>query len=260
MRKITRKAMTVTAVAATAAALTAVPASAMALTADVTLDGVTTPAPPGTTNAAVKGASVGNVGGFNLDRPSALSCTPNPGAGIPALAATGTARVGLDQTDLNGLATLSDVNFNNPCTANGSIPVNVMAKGLPWSFDADPAVPTASGVTSGKVSGVKFVLDAYNLGCKVEITAPDGTGGFVEGSYTNPGVGSGDAGALNLAAGTPTDPKNNLKVTDVISGPGSCPVTLIQLGDRMVVTGTAEVRGDVDPANPAEEGPIVTVS
>ncbi|TDC89157.1 hypothetical protein [Actinomadura sp. 7K507] len=239
MRKIARKAMTVSAVAVAAAALTAAPASAAVTDVDVTMAGVTAPA-----NGDVTGASDGNVGGLNQNRPSALSCQPD--ANGPALSAAGTVRVENNQNGVD-VASLSSVNFNNPCTAvPGPVPTNVSAGNLPWGMDVTD--PTSGGVTAGKLTGVEIVLDAPSIGCTVRITG-DGAPGYIGGTYTNPAAGSGDPGVLALSN---NGADNNLIVSEIIAGP--CPVSLIQLGDRMTVSGTVDVSG------PSSEGPIINAS
>ncbi|MFG2016343.1 hypothetical protein [Actinomadura geliboluensis] len=247
MRHITRKVVTVTAAAVAAAGLAVAPASALPLTADVTLAGTTGPTQP------VTGESVGNVGGLNQNRPAALSCTPS--ASAPALSATGTVKVGSGLSP-TGLAALTSVNFNNPCTAvPGPVPTTVTAVGVsasnPWSFNAT-GTTNASGVTTGRLTGVTIELNAPSIACKVLIEGDAGPGsGYIGGTYTNPAPGSGDPGTLKLST---VAADNNLKVTQILQGP--CPTTLIQLNDRMTVSGTAEVFGDNSTNN---EGPIIDV-
>ncbi|TDC89156.1 hypothetical protein [Actinomadura sp. 7K507] len=230
--------------AALATALTAVPASAGTLEVDVTLAGVTVPS-----TEPVTGNSVGNVGSLNLNRPSAFSCQPDSNG--PALWAAGTVRVEDDQ-DATGLASLTSVKFNNPCTFApnlGRIVVTVL--NLPWRFDA-VGVTDASGVTEGRLTGVKIKLDIPSIGCNAILGGPGagGLNGYIDGTYTSPAAGSGDTGMLALLH-TRTD--SNLRVTQ-ISQRGSCPTSLIQLGDKFVLSGSVEVRGDNATH---QEGPVI---
>ncbi|QKW38626.1 hypothetical protein HUT06_35230 [Actinomadura sp. NAK00032] len=212
MRKLTQKALTAGAVAATTLALTAMPASAA---------GGWTASPGG----AVTGTNAGAIQAVDLNTGSPLVCTNS----------TATGTVATSDADGIGIASLSSVNFSTPgnpnnwCDGPTGIVVKVTAMGLPWSFDADPGGYDAlTGKTTGKLTGVKVKLES-NINCTAEITAADGSGAYISGEHTNP-TNPGDPSTLTVSGA------NNLVVTSVTEA--TCPDTLINVGDTAALMGT----------------------
>lgn len=228
MRKITRKAMTVTAAAASTVAITALPASAATVT--VTLPGVST-SPTGIT-----GQNNGSVVAFNTRSGAVLTCA--------SLTATGTVKVGAGVSEPVGQVT--GLTFSN-CTVNG-LTATVTAQNLPWSLETTGN--TASGVTPGKLTGVKVHVYVQSLDCHADFQGPSGTDGTLNGTHTNP-ASTGAASKLGLPFGA----TNNLTAANVGVGGSPCPVSLVANGDGAGLSGVVDLRGVSSTGN---EGPTVT--
>ncbi|TDD76558.1 hypothetical protein E1293_27000 [Actinomadura darangshiensis] len=203
MRKLTRNALTVTAVAASAIALTSVPASAA---------GTWTVSPGG------------NISGSNTRPLTAVDTTTGSPVVCDVSTATGTAQSGSGLSG-DGIASLTDVQFSTPgnpndwCTGPVGIVVQVTATNLPWTFNA-ASYDSASGVTSGSLTGVSATIHGSDE-CDASITGPGGAPGTIEGSYTN------GANTLGVTGG-------NLEVTTVDA---DCDPSLIGVGDQVVLDG-----------------------
>ncbi|MGW5412556.1 hypothetical protein [Actinomadura geliboluensis] len=234
MRKIFSTALTTTAVAAAAVALTALPASAAATSADVSLPGVSTATTPitGQNNGIVAAAS--SSGGV-------MTCADV--GSTKALTAAGTVKVG---TGLNpiGIGSVTNAGFNN-CVVN-NLPAVATAQNLPWRLDATD--PSASGVTPGKLVGVKVKVDIPSIGCTATFQGPGGTDGEINGEHTDP-ASPGDPSQLSLPFGA----TNNL----VATGVSGCPSNIVQNGDTATIAGLIDLTGDNATGN---EGPTVVAS
>ncbi|MGP4022253.1 hypothetical protein [Actinomadura sp. 3N407] len=237
MRKITQKALTVTAVAAAAAALTALPASARMAPVDVSLPGVTPPS----ADEPITGENNGSVVAFNTRTGAVLSCDDT--TTTKALTAQGTVDVGTGLS-ATGIGSVTGLTFSN-CTVN-SLPANVTADTTTsWSLNVTGT--TTSGVTPGQLLGVKVHVDIPSLSCEADFQGPNGTGGFIDGQHTNP-ANPGDPSVLDLPFGA----TNNLVAQNVDTV--NCPTNLVANGDGASLSGAIHLRG-VNATN--NEGPTV---
>ncbi|SNS91089.1 hypothetical protein SAMN05443665_101259 [Actinomadura meyerae] len=231
MRKITRKALTTTAVAASAIALTALPAMADPGNIGITLPGVTTSPQPitGVNNGIV--AAAAESGGVMTCSDTALA---------KALVATGTVKVG--STVTNPVGSVTDVEFNN-CVVN-NIPAEAVANvSTPWSLKVTDV--SSSGVTPGALVGVDVTVTIPSLSCTARF-AGNGAPGQITGEHTDP-ANPGDPSQLSLPFGS----TNNLVASGVTAG---CPSNIVQNGDTAIIAGVIDLTGDNATAN---EGPTV---
>ncbi|MFS2293945.1 MAG: hypothetical protein FWJ90_14795 [Actinomadura sp.] len=224
MRKITRKALTITAAAAGTVALTALPAFAAT---GVSLPGVTPPS----FDEPITGQNDGNVVAFNTRSGAVLICT--------GLAAKGTVDVGSNLTEPIG--EVKYLTFSG-CSVNG-LSANVTAQDLPWTLETTGT--TSSGVTPGRLSGVNVHVEVPSLNCGTDFQG-DGAPGEINGTHANP-ANPGDPSRLELPFGA----SNNLKATN---SDAACPVDLVQDGDGASLAGVILLRGDNATGN---EGPTV---
>ncbi|MEU5991366.1 hypothetical protein ABZ806_20555 [Spirillospora sp. NPDC047418] len=244
MRKITRKALAATAVAATTVALTATPALA-ANQVRIQYGG------------DIQGTNSGVVTGYGMTYGSSLQCTQSVATGETAIDSSASSPY-LDSTvSAVGAATLDSVSFSSPganandwCLTNGFLPTQVTAENLPWTFDA---LPGGTGATTlGKLNNVKFTLSAPSAPCYATIGGPgtNGTGGYIDGEYLNPSTLTGNDAELSVSFGA----GNNLRAIDVhddnpSDGTDNC-AGLIQEGETvaLVATYTLQRTGPVPPA------------
>ena len=230
MRKITRMALTVTAVTATAAALTTTPAWAAGI--NVTMPGVPSPS-----TQAVTGENSGSVAAASSSG-GVLTCV-DTGAS-KALQATGTVKVGTGVTDPIGSVT--GLTFSN-CTVSSQV-ATVTPQNLPWSLSTTGL--TASGVTPGRLSGVRIVVNIPSIPCSATFQGSTSTNGFINGTHTNP-TSAGAASTLSLPFGS----TNNLVATAVSA---TCPTNIVKNGDTATLAGVIKLRG---VNSTAKEGPTV---
>lgn len=208
MRKLTRRVLTAIAVAATTVALTTVPASAAPLTIS--------PGGPFT------GINSGPVGIFLIR--GAVVCQQSTITGI----------AGPVDFQFNNVTFSTPGNPNNWCGGSGFGHVEVTPLALPWELNVMGA--TTGGVTPVRLEGVKIQLNIPSIGCTAVVAGPGGSGGYIAGEHTNPAA-PGDPSRLSLQPTAPT----NLGVTDIPSGPGSCPAILLQLGDKVAIAATYDL-------------------
>ncbi|GAA0583447.1 hypothetical protein [Actinomadura livida] len=228
MRKIARKALTVSAVAASTVALTALPAAAATIT--VTLPGVAS------SPAAITGQNNGSVVASNTRSGAVLICT--------SLTAAGTVKVGAGVTDPVGQVT--GLTFSG-CTVNG-LSATVTAQNLPWSLATTGN--TASGVTPGKLTGVRVHVYVTSLNCHADFQGSTATNGEINGTHTNPTSATAPS-KLTLPFGA----TNNLRAANVGVGGSPCPNSLVANGDAASLAGVIDLRG-VNSTN--NTGPTVT--
>lgn len=211
MRKTTLKVLTAAAATAAGVALAAAPASALPLSISMSPSS-------GTVSATNNGA----VAGLDLNTHSALVCQNS------------SASATLDASTPPKVAELTSVLFSQ-CLANGNIISTVTANNLPWNLEV---TGTTSGTTTpGKLTGVSFTLHSDNPLCTAVVSGPNGNDGYVVGNSTDP-VSTGDPSKLTLPTPAPgSPPNNNLEVTSAIS----CPTSLIQVGDKVTLSGTYDV-------------------
>jgi len=225
MRKIARKALTASAVAATAVALTAMPASASPITTVTIQNG-----------GYITGTNMGSIIGFGNINGSILECTSSTGSGYTQKDASGNPIVN-GTANATGAAVLGSVSFSSPgqvndwCVANGSIPTEVKAVGTPWTLDVTGS--TSGGVTPGRLNGVQVTLHGPSVLCDATVGGPNGSDGYIDGTYTNPSTPGGNDGTLTVAFGA----SNNLRVLSVTSG---C-TQLVDLGETVSLAGTYNV-------------------
>ncbi|TDB96073.1 hypothetical protein [Actinomadura sp. 7K534] len=223
MRKITRKALTVSAVAASTVALTALPAAAAT---GISLPGVTT------SPAAITGQNNGSVVAFNTRSGAVLTCT--------TLTAAGTVKLGTNVSTPE--AQVTGLTFSN-CTVNG-LTATVTAQNLPWSLSTTNI--TASGVTPGKLTGVRVAVNIPSLSCTATFQGSTATNGEIAGTHTNP-ASAGAPSKLSLPFGA----ANNLRATGVSA---ACPASLVLPNDGASLAGVVDLRGVSSTGN---EGPTV---
>ncbi|MEV4676682.1 hypothetical protein AB0K34_33960 [Actinomadura sp. NPDC049382] len=227
MRKTIRKALIATAVGATAVALTAAPASADPITIQ--------------NGGYVAGTDLGSF--FTVDNGFMEGCR--------SLAATGHTPT-VDGPLLGSLFTFDDVTFSwdgqveDWCLLNGSVPIQVTALGLPWTFDLTGG-HTGSGpgaTMEGRLNNVRIRLYASSLACDATVGGPGagGSDGYVEGTYTNPSTLTGNDGTLSMPYGA----VNNLRVTSVTPG---C-TGLFAVGQTVALAGYIQVNR-TSPVPPA---------
>ncbi|MFB4306450.1 hypothetical protein [Actinomadura sp. GTD37] len=237
MRIITRKTLIATAVAATAVALTAAPASADSVTIQ--------------NGGYIEGTNVGDFLFLNNTSGSAVQCASLEATGYtPKDPATGEPIV--DGPLLGAPFTFDNVALSSPgqvndwCLANGFIPTQVTAMGVPWSFDLAGGHTGSGpgGTMDGRLNNVKVTLHAPSVPCDATVGGPGGAGGYVEGMYTNPSTLTGNDGTISLPFGS----TNNLEVLSV-SSVTDC-AGLISFGEPFTLAGDIQVNrtGPVPPA------------
>ncbi len=215
MRNIAKRALTAGAVAATAIALTAVPASAATVS----------------NGGTITATNVGSIIGFGNVNGSTLECTSSTASG--SIANGSVPDTGI--ATLNGVTFASPGQVNNWCVANGTIPTQVTPSGLPWTLDKTGS--TSGGVSPGKLNGVQVTLHAPSVPCDATVGGPGtgGSGGYIEGEYTNPSSGTGNDGTISLPFGS----SNNLRVLSVSSATDCA--GLISVGETVTLAGTYNV-------------------
>ncbi|SNR26947.1 hypothetical protein [Actinomadura mexicana] len=218
MRKIAQKAVTATAVVASAIALTAAPAPAALLTS-VTIN-------PTGTNIALSAVNSGNIVGANDRTGVALICT--------GLTATGVLPSGGGPLSPIHIAKVTGVTFSG-CTVLGN-PATVTATASaanPWWLDVTGN--TAAGVTPGKLTGVDVHIVVPALNCTGDANGAGSAVGVVPGTHTDR-VSAGAPSKLKLPP--PPNQGDNIEMANVSA---TCPASIAKNNDPVTLAGTLNI-------------------
>ncbi|MFG1854247.1 hypothetical protein ACGFJT_20605 [Actinomadura geliboluensis] len=221
MRKIAKKAMMVTAVAASAVALTAVPAAAAVTTVVIN---------PSGTNVALTATNSGNVIGANDRTGAALVCTGLTASGVLLQGGTLT----IPPADAEKLAKVTSVSFSG-CTVLGNpatVTANVSSTD-PWWIGVTGA--TSGTSTPGKLTGVDVTINVPALGCTSTAKGPGTTEGFIPGVHIDR---TSSTAPSKLTLPPPPNQGDNIVLENVSA---TCPSTIAANGDSVSIAGTLNI-------------------